>query len=104
MRGGLRDPPALSPLALHLNKLRLWPQMWQGQATCNLQLAAAANALIIFIRDSFVARTQRTLDMDVAEEGEEGEGVGCVLWEVQATSLDKKKTSRKTQIKLLRRG
>lgn len=53
--------------------------MWQGQlsvagrqATCNLQLATAANALIIFIRDSFVARTQRTLDMDmdVAEGGE----------------------------------
>lgn len=54
--------------------------MWQlsEAAQRGRQRATAANALIIFIRGSFVARTQQTADMALPLTVAEGEGVGAV--------------------------
>lgn len=76
--------------------------MWQlsEAAQRGRPRATAANALIIFIRGSFVARTQQTADMalplTVAEGGvgRGGRGREALLWEVQAigaTSPKKRK-------------
>lgn len=73
--------------------------MWQlsEAAQRGRPRATAANALIIFIRGSFVARTQQTADTgtDCSRRGRgAGEGSEPLLWEVQAivaTSPKKRK-------------